>query len=425
MKIAIIGAGIGGTSLAYYLGKKEKHDITVFESRDEVGGRIRNVIIDDKIVETGAGFFHSVNKHIISLADELNLEKAQLVSDTMGLYDGNKMLYQTPKSNFLSTMKLLFRFGLNLTKLKAGVTLVKSNVTSFYSDDKTFQSIPEMIERMGFGIIYTNELGKQLQEMGVNEKITAELAIPANRMIYHQCGNRQMNGFAGFVSLIASDNQPIYYIKNGNKTLCQKLVNKSGAKLHLATRVNKIRKIGAGYAVEVNGEIQKFDIVVIATPFEVADLTIEDVKDMVDISSYDRNYVPYTKTIVAGKINPSYFGVKEVPDMVLTTENSTAPMKGLNKNCITGKGVTVWTLSGEDSVNREELDKMFLDISEVHYAKVSYTYPDLTPITFDKFPPLILGENLYYANGVGSLSPTMESSIIVAKNISRLIKSTN
>lgn len=142
MKIAIIGAGIGGTSLAYYLGKKEKHDITVFESRDEVGGRIRNVIIDDKIVETGAGFFHSVNKHIISLADELNLEKAQLVSDTMGLYDGNKMLYQTPKSNFLSTMKLLFRFGLNLTKLKAGVTLVKSNVTSFYSDDKTFQSIP-------------------------------------------------------------------------------------------------------------------------------------------------------------------------------------------------------------------------------------------------------------------------------------------
>ncbi len=423
MKIAIIGAGIGGSSLAYYLGKNEEHEITVFESREEVGGRIRNVKIDDKIVETGAGFFHSVNQNIISLADELNLEKTKLVSDTLGLYDGKKMLYQTPKSDFWSTMKLLSRFGFNLLKLKAGVSLVKSNVTEFYDDNKPFKSIPEMIDRMGFGTIYTNELETQLKEMGVKEKIIAELAIPANRTIYHQCGDRQMNGFAGFVSLIASDNQPIYYINNGNKTLCQKLVDKSGAKLHLGKKVTCISQIEKGYSVEISGETLEFDTVVIATPLEVADLAIKNVDDMVEITSYNRKFVPYTKTIVAGEINPSYFGVKEAPDMILTTENSSAPMKGMNKNCITGKGVTVWTLSGEDPVDRKELDKMFVDISEVHYAKVPYTYPDLTPIAFDKFPPLILGENLYYVNGVDSLSPTMESSIIVAKNISRLIES--
>ena len=421
MKIAIIGAGIGGSSLAYYLGKNEEHEITVFEDREEVGGRIRNVKIDDKIVETGAGFFHSVNKNIISLADELHLEKTKLVSDTLGLYNGEKMIYQTPKSDFLSTVKLLFRFGFNLLKLKGGVNLVKSNVTQFYDDDTPFQSIPEMIDRMGFGTIYTNELETQLQEMGVNEKIIAELAIPANRTIYHQCGDRQMNGFAGFVSLIASDNQPIYYINNGNITLCQKLISKSGAKLHLAKKVISISQIDKGYSVVTSDGKLEFDIVVIATPLEVADIEIENVKDMVDINSYNRKFVPYTKTIVAGEINPSYFGVREAPDMIMTTENSTAPMKGMNKNCITGKGVTVWTLSGEESVDREELDKMFLSINEVHYAKVSYTYPDLTPMDFDKFPPLILGKNLYYANGVDSLSPTMESAIIVAKNISRLI----
>ena len=153
MKIAIIGAGIGGSSLAYYLGNTKEHEITVFEGREEVGGRIRNVKIDDKIVETGAGFFHSVNKNIISLADELHIEKTQLVSDTLGLYNGEKMLYQTPKSDFLSTVKLLFRFGFNLLKLKGGVNLVKSNVTKFYDDDTPFLSIPEMIDRMGFGTI--------------------------------------------------------------------------------------------------------------------------------------------------------------------------------------------------------------------------------------------------------------------------------
>ena len=37
------------------------------------------------------------------------------------------------------------------------------------------------------------------------------------------------------------------------------------------------------------------------------------------------------------------------------------------------------------------------------------------------FDPLMLAENLYYNNSVDTLSPTMESSIIVARNISRLI----
>jgi hypothetical protein len=422
LKIAIIGAGIGGSSLAYYLGKKGEYDITIFESRNEVGGRIRNVKIEDKIVETGAGFFHSVNQNILSLTDALHLEKVELVSENIGLYDGRSMLYQTSKSKFWSKMQLLFRFGLNLLKLQAGVKLVKSKVTSFYSEDEPFQSIPEMINHMGFGSIYINTIEKQLLEMGINEKIIADLAIPANRTIYHQCGDRQMNGFAGFVSLIASDNQPIYYIKNGNKTLCQKLIEKSGAKLHLEKKVSRISQIDGGYSVEVNGKSQEFDIIVIATPLEVGDIEINNVVDMADIPSYNREFVPYTKTIVAGEINPSYFGVKEAPDMIMTTENSTAPMKGMNKNCTTSRGVTVWTLSGEDSVCKEELNKMFVEISEVHYAKVPYTYPNLSPIPFDKFPPLILGENLYYANGIDTLSPTMESSIIVAKNISRLIQ---
>ncbi|MFX1416720.1 MAG: FAD-dependent oxidoreductase, partial [Promethearchaeota archaeon] len=40
MKVAIVGAGIGGLSLAALLGK-EGHDVAVFEKNSDIGGRAR------------------------------------------------------------------------------------------------------------------------------------------------------------------------------------------------------------------------------------------------------------------------------------------------------------------------------------------------------------------------------------------------
>ncbi|MHA2249964.1 MAG: FAD-dependent oxidoreductase [Candidatus Kariarchaeaceae archaeon] len=421
-KIAIIGAGVGGSSLAYYLKDVEDIDVTIFEARDVVGGRVRNTEMEELLIETGGSFFHAANRNLIELLDQLEIQKEEVLSDTFGLWDGKKMIFQTRKSSLLTNLILLFRFGFNLLKLQNAIKQVKENISSFYESDITFETIPEMIALLNCRNLFSNDIEKNLTEMGVKEKIISNLAIPSSRYIYHQCGTRSMNGFAGFVSLIASDGEPIYRLSNGNKTICEKLISKSRAALNLSTKIKSIRKVESGYELDFDGKTEEYDFVIIFTPLEISGIELLDMSGIKEKLSEPRKYVPYVKTIVAGEIKPSYFALKSIPDMILTTENSTAPMKGMSRMEKSPKNQSIWTLSSDEGVERKILDEMFENIRDVKEVSVSYTYPELDKLDLNAFDPIILNENLYYGNPIDTLSPTMESSIIVAKNFSRLIR---
>ncbi len=273
MKLAIIGSGIGGSSLAYFL-KDSNMEITVYESREIVGGRMRHVDFKGRPVEIGAGFFHTANRNIMQLTEKLGIEKVELSSDNFGLWDGNKMLYQTNNSDLITTLKLLIRFGFNLIKMQSIVKLVKSNIKQFYEKDEVFHSVPEMIKMMSFDQIYQESFDSNLSNFGVKEKIKTELALPATKYIYHQCGNRGMNGFAGYVSLIASDDEPIYYIKKGNRTLCEILLREARVTLSLKDKVTSIKKEGDRYSITSENGTILYDKVVIATPMEIAKIEL-------------------------------------------------------------------------------------------------------------------------------------------------------
>lgn len=420
-RIAIIGSGVGGSSLAYYLSKTSDHEIVVYEKNKVVGGRVQHTTLKDTVLETGAGFFHAANRNIMDLVGELDLEIEELTAETFGLWNGGKMVYSTSPSSLLTNLKLLFRFGFNLLSLQSAITQIKENITQFYDEGKTFESIPEMIKLMNFEEVQGNTIEQVLQDMGIKEKIISELAIPACHYIYHQCGKRSMNGFAGFVSLIASDDEPIYYINNGNRSLCEKLIDQSQAILHLETSISAIKKMENGYELTSSKGKEIFDKVVIFTPLEISDIQIQGIKTM---PSANRTYYPYVKTLIAGKINNAYFGTNRVPEMVLIAEGvDKAPeTKMYGMSMIDEKDDSeIWTISGPEKIPKDYLEQIFAKIDEIREIDVYYTYPDLEPIAAENFDPLILDHNLYYGNCVDSLSPTMESSIIVAKNISQLL----
>jgi monoamine oxidase len=75
MDVAIIGCGISGLTIAYELLKKENgNNVTLFESSDRVGGRMRTVRLPDgRKYECGAGRVQDSHSRVIALVKELGL----------------------------------------------------------------------------------------------------------------------------------------------------------------------------------------------------------------------------------------------------------------------------------------------------------------------------------------------------------------
>ncbi|MEE3058918.1 MAG: FAD-dependent oxidoreductase, partial [Pseudomonadota bacterium] len=82
MKIAVIGSGISGNVAAYYLSRR--HDVTLFEKRDRLGGHSATVDIayhhpDDRMsVDTGFIVYNELNyPGLTRLFAELGVETEQ------------------------------------------------------------------------------------------------------------------------------------------------------------------------------------------------------------------------------------------------------------------------------------------------------------------------------------------------------------
>lgn len=84
MKIAIIGAGPIGLSLAYYL---SQHDVTIFEKEAEIGGLARPFSYEGKYYDRYYHFIFLNDYHTIGLAKELGIDdKIQWGCPSMGVY---------------------------------------------------------------------------------------------------------------------------------------------------------------------------------------------------------------------------------------------------------------------------------------------------------------------------------------------------
>ena len=78
MKIAIIGSGISGLTCAYLLNRK--HDVTIFEANDYIGGHTHthNIEIDGSNYSIDTGFIvynERTYPNFINLLDQLNIER--------------------------------------------------------------------------------------------------------------------------------------------------------------------------------------------------------------------------------------------------------------------------------------------------------------------------------------------------------------
>ncbi|CAH8605903.1 unnamed protein product [Dicrocoelium dendriticum] len=123
-RVAIIGAGMGGATAAYYLRQLfgSEVGITVFEQSGRIGGRMKSANFAGQLIETGASIYHTSNRYMVSFAKKfgLSVQDVSASDNRPMIYDGRGSLSFSSLSgpSFFVPFRMFWRYGLQLVRLK-------------------------------------------------------------------------------------------------------------------------------------------------------------------------------------------------------------------------------------------------------------------------------------------------------------------
>ncbi|EGY22549.1 hypothetical protein VD0002_g7274 [Verticillium dahliae] len=486
-QVAIIGAGASGSAAAYYLSKFAEEDgslvnITVFERTDRIGGRTLTVNAYDspsEPIELGASIFVDANYILINATRDFNLALKDPESgsgETLGIWDGEKFVFtQDDRSwGWWNLAKLFWKYGTAPYKAQ---NLVKSTVAAFLQIYEAphfpFQSLTQVAQDLGLlkitGITGTQFLAKN----DISEQFAREIMQAATRVNYAS----NLPYIHGLETMVSMAPEGASQVVGGNWQIFSSMLEHSNATVYQQTSVASItlknqtdQAAPAKYLISTkatgsSAETAKqhqtaFDNVVIATPWQFADIDAErDVLKTIDSIPYTRLHV--TLFCSPFLLSPTYFGLpadSKAPGTVLTTLGS----EELPKPGSAGAGKagfysvsTLRTIVNPKTLKEEfaykifspaELTPEFLSallgvkvpdtfISEQKEAvegetvtvdPISWYYPHAFhsyPMEYPRitFQEPALGNGLYYTSGIESFISTMETSALMGKNVARLI----
>ena len=275
MKIAIIGSGISGLTSAYLL--KQKHEITVFESADRIGGHTATVEVPEgdgvRGIDTGFIVFNDwTYPNFIRLMDEIGVssratEMSFSVScQNTGLeYGGNNLnTLFAQRSNllnipFLGMLKDILRFNkeaildLDSGDLKEGVTL-----------------------------------GEYLREKGYGKRFASHYLIPMGSAIWSSTLDEMLDFplvfFVRFFKnhgLLSVNDRPQWrVIEGGSSAYLKPLVKSFEDRIRLGSRIKHVQRSLGNVTIKFeDGSEEIFDQVVFACHSDEALALLSDKSD--------------------------------------------------------------------------------------------------------------------------------------------------
>jgi prenylcysteine oxidase/farnesylcysteine lyase len=420
--IAIVGAGIGGSSTAHYLKKLiPDAEITIYEKEDRLCGRILDFYVEGKKVEIGASIYHAVNHNIAEFVSEFNLTatKPFLNDSGMAIWDGKMFVSQESDlpfiGGFVDIVKMIWRYGLSPLFFKNVVSTLLTEWDALYSLIEPFHSTEELFQKLHLFNMTQVTAPDFLAPLGVSHDFSKELLGALTRVNYNT-DVAKMNTFAVAVSAVGSGND-LFTVREGNKVLCKRLAESAKAEVVLNSPVKVVEKLPGVKSYKVHDKI--YDVVIIAAPLELAGIGFTNV----DIDEYvfsAREYQEVHVTFVAASgIHPSYFNAEKVPDHILTVEDPTVPFSSLAKlaNISVADGRAVYKVFSRTEMCRTLLEQIFINNTIEHKTMIK-AYPVLSP---QKFVPIVLSDNLFYVNSFESVVSTMETETISGKNVAKLV----
>ncbi|XP_068561863.1 prenylcysteine oxidase 1 [Cebidichthys violaceus] len=449
-RIAVVGAGIGGTSAAFYLRQEfgAGVKIDVFESGD-VGGRLATVKIGEYEYETGGAVIHPLNLHMKHFIEKLGIPPRTDVPSKMAIFDGKELTFEESDWFIINFLRMLWRFGFSFIRMHMWVESVLDKFMRIYQYQQygySFSSVDKLLHAMGgdgFLTLLNQTLEETMMGQGFSQVFLNDIVAPIARVNYGQ--SVRINGFVGAVSLAGAD-PGLWAVDGGNKRVCSGLLYNSKSEL-IPARVTSISVKGrpsktgtttsfyeVNYVGESGSAHSLYDIVVIATPLHQgkSDIAFSGFSPPIP-SHYPGRYHQTVSTLVHGMLNMSYLGTAQpaseftVSD-ILTTDSKDSVINSLASldpvhippgyRRPPASQTKVWKVFSPQPLSQEQLRDIFLSwdsVSETRWL----AYPSYRP-PHRKTPPFILHDRLYYLNAVEWAASAMEMSAISARNVALL-----
>lgn len=448
-RIAIVGAGIGGTSSGYFLRQKfPKAHIAIIEANEaHSGGRLETVKVDGREYEIGGSIIHSANKLMVDYMDickQFGIKKKQPTPDApFSLHRDGEIVFQEWGYPLLDKARIGLRYGIeSALKLEYFVDNLLESFTGIYqkieSGSKVYNTVTEMLRDMG-PVTRDNEaseemvaltkitLREKLLSIGVDALLVDELVTVATRVNYGQMPD-SLHAFVGSVGLAGMDGS-LWAVEGGNKmvTVCASMLTR--AKMYRGA-VTKITRAGPAFSVRMEHEgspdtVETYDIVVIAAP--LTSDTGANISLPADLKAeFPGQYHTTVATIIQGELVPSAIGFKDGASFTTTnfflsdSSNivSIAQLTPVDYTPGTDDSLPpVFKIFSKKELSQDVISKMFRNIKFTH-VKPWLAYPEYT--THDDLTSFQLAPGLFYLNRMEWAASAMEMSVISARNIANL-----
>ena len=272
MNIAVVGSGVSGLASAYYLGKK--HRVTLFESNSYPGGHVdtHDITVAKKFWRIDSGFivFNEQNyPNFCRLLNELGVASQRTtmsfsVSDPVSGLEYNA-----------TNLDKLFCQRKNLLSPKFHRML--ADLVRFY------RHAPGLLADES----NTQTLGDYLRENRYSQVFIEQHLIPMACALWsgpsasiEQFPARYFVQFMHNHNMLSLSKRPLWrVVKDGSSSYVDALLKKFTGDLKLNAKVEKISRHSDGVRLQVNGQQQQFDQVVLACHSDQALALLEDASE--------------------------------------------------------------------------------------------------------------------------------------------------
>ncbi|QSZ28590.1 hypothetical protein DSL72_003089 [Monilinia vaccinii-corymbosi] len=477
-RIAIVGAGAGGSSSAYHLQKYAAEsdlsiNVTVFERSSYIGGRSTTVNAYGnplEPVELGASIFVEVNAILKNASREFGLRpKSSETEETevLGVWDGAEFVYTQKDSDwkYWDIAKLLWKYGLAPLKTQRLMKTVLGKFLQLYEAPYfPFRSLSETIEELDLKTVASVTGEQFLADNHIGGSFSSDLIQASTRVNYGQ----NLNVIHGVETMVCMAIEGAMQIQGGNWQIFDGMIQSSNSTVRLNHTITEISQVQDQQKYNVktvttdaigvtHTSEEPFDSIIIAAPLQYSNIKIAP--GLLQHTPDEIPYVTLHVTLFTSPygLDPAYFNLgpnEKVPTAILTTLPKNIPAPTDPKDFVGSAGFfsisTLRKVINPTTLENENLYKIFSpqrlsseflssilnsavpvpeDLTTIpssanntitwYYTKVWNSYPYEYPrVTFEEIQ---LAPGIYYTSGIESFISTMETSALMGKNVARLV----